>query len=128
MRMCGSLAIACEYLRVCAPRLIRNRDLLHLRIEQAQRYFSTASALERSEPTSENTIDNDDEAVGCDIHHRHYNRMCENTHVGTKFPARAQGLEVLQRRRQGRLAVSRIPQLEPLGGKREELYQQKLRS
>ena len=118
---------------MCAPRLIcvptrRNHDLLHLRIEQVQRYFSTASALERSEPTSENTIDNDDDAIGCDVNHRHYNRMCENTPVGTRFPSRAQGLEVLQRRRQGRLAVSRIPQLEPLGGKREDFYQQKWRA
>jgi len=108
--------------------MFRNHHLLPLRIEQVQRYFSIASALERSEHTSENTVDNDDDAVDCDIHHRHYNRNCENTPVGTRFPARAQGLETLQRRRQGRLAVSRIPHLEPLAGKREDFYQQKLRA
>lgn len=108
--------------------MFRNQHLLSLRVEQVQRYFSTASALERSEPTSENTIDNDDDAVGCEIHHRHHNRGCENTPVGTKFPTRTQGLENLQRRRQARLAVSRIPHLEPLAGKREDFYQQKLRA
>ena len=68
----------------------------------------------------------DDEAVRCDQNHRHYDRKCEKMLPGTKFPSRVQGLEVLQRRRQARLAVSRIPFLEPLGPKRENYYQQKL--
>ena len=102
----------------------RNDALRHLRLEQVVRYFSTAGGLMRGEATIEDTIEMDDEAVLCDEHHRHYDRMCEKTAPGTKYPSRAQGLDVLQRRRQAHLAVSRIPFLEPLGGKRENYYQQ----
>ena len=66
----------------------------------------------------------DDEAVMCDQNHRHYDLKCEKMVPGAKFPSRAQGLEVLLRRRQARLAVSRIPFLEPLGAKRENYHQQ----
>ena len=45
---------------------------------------------------------------------------------GMRLPSTAQGLEVLQRRRQARLGVSRLPLLEPLGAKRESFYVQKL--
>ena len=68
----------------------------------------------------------DDAAVDCDLHHRHFDRFCEGTLPGTKFPSRAQGLEVLQRRRQARRGVSRLPFLEPLGSMREPFYEQKL--
>ena len=68
----------------------------------------------------------DDAAVDCNLYHRHFDRFCEGTLPGTKFPSRAQGLEVLQRRRQARLGVSRLPFLEPLGAMREPFYEQKL--
>jgi len=103
---------------------VRNEELRHLRFEQLIRYFSTAGSLSREEETIEDTVEMDDEAVMCDQNHRHYDLKCEKMVPGTKFPSRAQGLEVLQRRRQARLAVSRIPFLEPLGAKRENYHQQ----
>ncbi len=103
---------------------VRNEELRHLRFEQLIRYFSTAGSLSREEETIEDTVEMDDEAVLCDQNHRHYDLKCEKMLPGTKFPSRAQGLEVLQRRRQARLAVSRIPFLEPLGAKRENYHQQ----
>ena len=90
------------------------------------RYFSTASGQARCEQTIEDTVENDDEAMECDIHHRHFDAFCEATLPGVKFPSRVKGMETLQRRRQSRLAVSRTPYLEPLGGKREDFYEQKL--
>jgi len=90
------------------------------------RFFSTASGLNHEEETIEDTVEVDDAAVGCNLHHRHYDEFCEKTMPGTKFPSRAQGLEVLQRRRQARLGVSRLPFLEPLGPKREPFFEQKL--
>ncbi len=113
-----------EYAAHPEHRAYRNEALRHLRFEQLIRYFSTAGSLSREEETIEDTVEMDDEAVLCDQNHRHYDLKCEKMLPGTKFPSRAQGLEVLQRRRQARLAVSRIPFLEPLGGKRENYYQQ----
>ena len=90
------------------------------------RYFSTASGLNREEETIEDTIEVDDATVACELNHRHYDDQCEKAPPGTKFPSRVQGLEVLQRRRQARLGVSRLPFLEPLGAKREPHYEQRL--
>jgi len=115
-----------HYLAKSQQYFFRNVRLQHLRLEQTVRFFSTASGLNREEETLEDTIEVDDAAVGCNLHHRHYDRFCENTLPGTKFPSRAQGLEVLQRRRQARLGVCRLPFLEPLGSKREPFFEQRL--
>ena len=98
----------------------RPAALRHLRIEQVVRYFGTTTSNTRGQETNEDTIEDDDEAVGVDKAHRHFDGMCEKTAAGVKFPCVAKGLETLSRRRQGRLAVSRLPYLEPLGQKREE--------
>ena len=120
----GTRAAPCNHLRT-QPRILgplaqctlppRSTQLRHLRLEQAVRYFSSANGLVREEPTREDTVDVADEAVAPEKRHRHYDTFCEsdNATPGTKFPAVAQGLEVLTRRRQARLAVSRIPFLEP---------------
>ena len=120
----GARAAPCNHLRT-QPRILgplaqctlspRSTQLQHLRLEQAVRYFSSANGLVREEPTREDTVDVADEAVAPEKRHRHYDTFCEsdNATPGTKFPAVAQGLEVLTRRRQARLAVSRIPFLEP---------------
>ena len=90
------------------------------------RYFSAVSGLNREEHTLEDTVDVDDEAVPAEKRHRHYDAFCEGAPPGMKFKPRAQGLEMLQRRKQAHLAVSRTPFLEPLGGSRENFYEQKL--
>ena len=104
----------------------RHESLRHVRIEQVVRYFATASGLSREETTMENTVEVDDAVVACDSKHQHYDPNCENMPPGTKLLSTAQGLEVLQRRRQARLGVSRLPLLEPLGAMRESFYEQKL--
>ncbi len=104
----------------------RNKKLRHMRLEQVARYYSTSSGMIRAEETIEDTMENDDDAVECDAHHRHYDAFSERTPPGQKFTSMGQGLETSQRRCQGRLAVNRIPYLEPLGGKRENYYEQKL--
>ena len=80
----------------------------------------------RSEHTNENTMENDDGAVEPDLNHRHYDEISERAPVGQRFPSCIKGLDVLQRRKQGRLAVNRIPFLEPLAAQRESYYEQKL--
>lgn len=88
------------------------------------RYFSTTANLNKCEETNEDTIDPDDDAVGIDKAHRHHDKNIEQISPGTKYPSRVKGLEMLQRRQQARLAVNRIPHLEPLGVQRENFYEQ----
>ena len=51
--------------------------------------------------------------------------MAEAIPPGTLY-ASAYGVSGARRRRNARLAVSRPPFLEPMGGKREEFYEQRL--
>ena len=108
------------FLTTAQKYFFRNARLRHLRIEQVVRYFSSGANNARSEETNEDTIEGDDDAVGVDGSHRHFDNFCENTAIGSKFPCVAKGLETLTRRAQSRLAVSRLPYLEPLGARREE--------
>ena len=82
------------------------------------RYYSTARDLLQGEETIEDTMENDDDACGVNDNHRHFDQYSENTLPGQKFNSRGQGLEPYSRRNQGRLAVSRVPYIEPLGAKR----------
>lgn len=74
----------------------------------------------------EDTIQEDDNLIGCDKHHRHYDYFSEKTLPGTRFSSCAHGLEPLIRRKQARLGVSRPPYQEPLGKRRDDFYEQKL--
>ena len=98
----------------------RNARLRHLRIEQVVRYFSAYSNRARTEETNEDTIEGDDDFVGAEKSHRHFDGFCEKAAVGSKFQCATKGLETLMRRAQSRLAVGRVPYLEPLGKRREE--------
>ena len=92
------------------------------------RYFSTSSSTQKSDETNEDTMEGDDDAVGIDKNHRHYDRKCERMPFATKFACAAKGLEALSRRAQGRLAVPRSVYLEPLGQRREDFFEQRLLS
>ena len=52
--------------------------------------------------------------------------LAESMPPGTVLPAIAAGVDAARRRRQARLAVSRIPFIEPIADKREAFYQQRL--
>ncbi len=106
--------------------MFRDVRLRHMRIEQVVRYFSTSAGAAKSQETNEDTVMGDDDAMEVDRSHRHYDNFSERTPAGVKFPCVAKGIETLSRRRQGRLAVSRLPYLEPLGKRREEFYEQRL--
>ena len=98
-----------------------------MRIEQCVRYYCTSSGAAQSQETNEDTAAlGDDDVVEVDEGHRHYDAFSEGNPPGVKFPGVVKGIETLSRRRQGRLAVSRLPYLEPIGPRREEFYEQKL--
>ena len=88
----------------------------HLRVEQVVRYFSNTASLKQSDETNEDTVAiEEDDFSEHKLNHRHYDQFAESLPAGTKFPSIAKGLETLSRRCQERLAVSRLPYLEPIG-------------
>jgi hypothetical protein len=115
------------YLTHAGKYFFRHPALRHLRLEQYNRYLSNAGDREASDGhTLENTVDEDDDAVEIETGHRHYDAFAEMTLPGTVFPATARGVDGARRRRQARLAVSRVPFIEPIADKREAFYEQRL--
>ena len=99
----------------------------HLRLEQFNRYFAQVGQHDTQDgPTLEDTVVEDEDVVKTDKSHKHYDTFSEITPAGTVFPSAAIGVEASRRRKQTRLAVSRIPFIEPLADQRETFYQQKL--
>jgi len=76
-------------------------------------------------PTMENTIQEDDNKVIRCPGHRHYDSYVEEVAAGTVYSVGC-GIESARRRQQSRLAVSRVPFIEPLADKREAYFEQKL--
>ena len=115
------------YLSHAGKYFFRHPSLRHLRLEQYNRYFANSGDRGAMEgPTIEDTVLEDDSAVQTEHGHRHYNEMAEKVAPGTVFPASAPGVDNVRRRRQARLAVSRVPFIEPLADKREAFYEQRL--
>ena len=90
------------------------------------RYYSTATWNKQTEQTLENTMENDDDQILPEQDHRHYDRFSEDLPAGTKLSSTVQGVDAYQRRGQGRLAVSRLPWIEPIGHSRDAYYQSRL--
>ena len=115
------------YLSHAGKYLFRHPDLRHLRLEQYNRYFAHAGDRAAVEgPTLEDTVLEDDGAVQSEPGHRHCDAFAESILPGAVFPSIAAGVEGARRRRQARLAVSRVPFIEPLADKRETFYEQRL--
>ena len=111
----------------------RNASLLHLRIEQFNRYLLVSDR-----------IDNDDKYLGCGIEpdedndvedssnrfvetdHRHYDAFMEGQPPGSMYASRWKGVHTAKRRAHSRLGIAKTQHLEPIGGTRERFYQQKL--
>ena len=115
------------YLSYSGKYFFRHPDLRHLRIEQYTRYFSITSERDTADNRCvEDTVFEDDDVIERELHHRHYDEFSEHQLPGSVFPSVASGVGGSRRRRQARLAVSRVPFLEPLADKREAFYEQRL--
>jgi hypothetical protein len=113
------------YLNYTQKYFFRNAELLHLRAEQFNRYFSLCGDSERS-VTLDDTCEDDEDIVVPDLNHRHYDEEAEDVPPGTVFPGAVRHVNGARRRKQARLGVARAPFIEPLGAKREDFYEQRL--
>ena len=117
------------YLTLTGKYFFRHESLRHLRIEQFNRYFALVSEGQAVKvgATVEDTHDDEQEdTVVAETHHRHFDQHTEALCPGTHLPASLKHVEGARRRKQGRLAVSRVPFIEPIGMKREAFYEQRL--
>ena len=116
-----------SYLSLAGKYFFRHESLRHLRLEQFNRYFSLAGeGAVVKEATLEDTCEDDGDVVDAETHHRHFDEAAEALPAGTLLAASVSNVEGARRRKQARLAVSRVPFIEPLGVKREAFYEQRL--
>ena len=104
------------YLSHSGKYFFRHADLRHLRIEQVNRYFAFGDGDHASE-NLEDTLGDEDDEVDPRLNHRHYDKFAQDMPPGTLMHSTAQGVPGLRRRKPGRLAVSRVPLLEPIGAR-----------
>ena len=115
------------YLSHTGKYFFRHADLRHLRVEQFNRYFALSDeGANASAPTIEDTCADENDAIQPETHHRHYDPDAEAIPPGTRYASTAKGVTGARRRQPARLAVSRVPFIEPIGTKREEYYEEKL--
>lgn len=120
------------YMNFTQQYFLRHGDLLHLRIEQFNRYFylgregraGEASAVR--EDTREDEEARDDHLVRVDNHHRHHDHAAQTLMPGKVFHSRSKFGDKAVRRKNGSLAVPRVAFLEPIGDRREKFYEQRL--
>lgn len=110
----------------------RNANLLHLRIEQFNRYLLLSDKIDNDvyrgcgiEPEEDDDVeDSSDRFVETD--HRHYDAFMEGQPPGKTYASRWKGVDTAKRRGHSRLGVAKTQHLEPIGRTRERFYQQKL--
>ena len=108
------------YLSATQAYFFRHESLRGLRIAQFNRYFlSVRDHARDDEETLENVADDEDDAVQAETWHRHFDSAAEEVAPGTAF-ASACRVEGVRRRKSARLAVSRLPFIEPIGKSRED--------
>lgn len=103
------------YLNYFQKYLFRPAELLQLRVEQLNRYFTLADA--GAAPTLEDTLSDDEQPPPPETGHRHYDDRAEAIAAGTVFQSGFQGAGSWRRRKPERLGVARTPFLEMLGDK-----------
>ena len=111
------------YLSYFQRYLFRPPELLHLRVEQLNRYFAATDG--RAAATLEDTL-SDDEPPPPEEAHRHYDEVAEGIAPGTVFESAFQGVSGWRRRQSERLGVGRTAQMEPVGERREPFFEQRL--
>ena len=121
------------YLSLLGKYYFRNKSLLHLRIEQFNRFLVVTEDTADSSTFRCSGIEeaeDDDDAVDSsrfvENEHRHYDPYMENQAPGKRYLARWKGVPSARRRMHSRLGVARVQHMEPIGTTRESFYQQKL--
>ena len=112
--------------------VFRNATLLHLRIEQFNRYLLVSSdRIDNDryigcgiEPEEGDVEDSPDRLVETD--HRHYDAFMGTQPPGKTYASRWKGVDTAKRRAHSRLGVAKTQHLEPIGRTRERFYQQRL--
>ena len=108
----------------------RNGSLLHLRIEQYNRYLLVTDRADDDAYRGCGVEPDDDYAEDTsrfvETDHRHHDAFMEGQPPGKTYAARWKGVASAKRRLHSRLGVSRTQWFEPIGQTRESFYQQKL--
>ena len=127
-RESSSLAEDTYFMNSTQKYFFRSEELRHMRIEQFQRYFSIAGdgGEARTAVTMETTVEDEDDVVERQPHHRHYDSFAEHVIPGSLFQSARKQVGGARRRQSARLGVSRVPFIEPLGDKREYSYEARL--
>ena len=112
------------YLSFYQKYLFRPAELLHLRVEQLNRYFAATEG--GAAATLEDTLSDDEDPPPPEEGHRHYDEEAESLAAGSVCQSRFQGVGGWRRRQSERLGVARTPFFEMLGEKREPFYEQRL--
>ena len=110
----------------------RSKSLLHLRLEQYNRYMVGVDRADNNdvycgcgiEPVDDDDPEDTSRIVETD--HRHYDEFCESQPEGKTYAARFKGVPSAKRRLNSRLGVARTQWYEPIGSTREKFYEQKL--
>ena len=121
------------HLSLLGKYFFRNESLLHLRIEQYNRYLVIADKTEGEvSPCGgvSHAVDDDDDVDESsrfvETEHRHYDEFMEGQAEGKRYLARWKGVPSAKRRLHSRLGVARTQFFEPIGQTRETFYQQQL--
>jgi hypothetical protein len=109
------------HLSLLGTYFFRNARLLHLRIEQFNRYLLlTSDKVDNDvyrgcgiEPEEDDVEDSSERFVETD--HRHYDAFMEGQPPGKTYASRWKGVDSAKRRAHSRLGVSRTQHLEPIG-------------
>ena len=108
----------------------RHSSLLHLRIEQFNRYLHVHTPdadLPGASCVGHDEVDDDEEDTRfVETEHRHFDAFMEGEPPGKKYQARGTGVPSAKRRMHARLGVTRTCNLEPIGRTREVFYEQRL--
>ena len=115
------------YLTLAGKYFFRNASLRSMRLEQFNRYFCMCSDSGTAVgQTMEDTAGDEGDPVDADVAHRHFHYFAQSVAAGNRFLSTADGVCAVRKRMPARLAVSRVPFIEPIGDKREAFYEQRL--
>ena len=107
----------------------RSQSLLHLRIEQFNRYLhldTRDAELTGASCVGHDEVDDAEDTRFVETDHRHFDAFMEGEPPGKKYQARRSGVPSAKRRMHARLGVTRTWNMEPIGKTREVFYEQRL--
>ena len=107
----------------------RSQSLLHLRIEQFNRYLhldTRDAELTGASCVGHDEVDDAEDTRFVETDHRHFDAFMEGEPPGKTYRARGSGVPSAKRRMHARLGVTRTWNMEPIGKTREVFYEQRL--